>query len=261
MSDASNPGSSPGTKVLEVSIFPYTLVEIEPIRIAMIVLQSDETIERDMIELRGDADLFFTRVPSGQEVNVTTLQSMAEHITASAKLLPQTLRFDAVGYGCTSGTAQIGVAKIHKLVSQGTKATHVTEPVSALIAACKHLRLKRLAFLSPYIESISKNLRNVLAQNGIDSPKFGTFAEAEETKVVRISGQSVIEAAQDLCKSKDVDGIFLSCTNLRTLDLIEPLEASTSLPVISSNLALAWHLGKLSGGSKAMLGPGRLFST
>jgi maleate isomerase len=118
-----------------------------------------------------------------------------------------------------------------------------------------------LAFLSPYIESVSKNLRNVLARNGIDSPKFGTFAEAEETKVVRISGQSVIEAAQDLCKSKDVDGIFLSCTNLRTLDLIKPLEASTSLPVISSNLALAWHLGKLSGGSKAMLGPGRLFST
>ena len=43
-----------------MTIFPYTPVEIEPTRIAVIVLQSDETIERDMIALRGDADLFFT---------------------------------------------------------------------------------------------------------------------------------------------------------------------------------------------------------
>ena len=244
-----------------MSIFPYTLVEIEPTRIAVIVLQSDETIERDMIALRGDADLFFTRVPSSQEVNKATLQSMADHITASASLLPETINFEAVGYGCTSGTAQIGVDEIHRLVSEGTKTAHVSEPVSALIAACKQLRLKRLAFLSPYIESVSANLRKVLAKNGVESPEFGTFSEAEEAMVVRISSQSVIEAAQQLCRSGNVDGIFLSCTNLRTLDLIEPLEASTNLPVISSNLALAWHLGKLSGVSDAMVGPGRLFSS
>jgi maleate isomerase len=77
---------------------------------------------------------------------------------------------------------------------------------------------------------------------------------------VRISGQSVIKAAQKLCKLGEVDGIFLSCTNLRTLDLIEPLEASTDLPVISSNLALAWHLGRLTGKADAMQGPGRLFA-
>ena len=67
-------------------------------------------------------------------------------------------------------------------------------------------------------------------------------------------------AAQELCKTQDVDGIFLSCTNLRTLDLIMPLEESIGLPVISSNLALAWHLGKLTGTADAMVGPGRLFA-
>jgi maleate isomerase len=243
-----------------MTVFSYDLVKIEPTRIAVIVLQSDETIERDMIALRGKADLFFTRVPSGQTVTAKTLQSMADHITVSASLLPETLDFNAVGYGCTSGTAQIGIGEIRRLVKAGVKSNEVSEPVSALIAACKHLKIKRLAFLSPYIESVSANLRNVLADNGVQSPTFGTFEEAVEAKVVRISGQSVIEAAQNLSKFGEVDGIFLSCTNLRTLDLIEPLEASTDLPVISSNLALAWHLGQLTGKADAMQGPGRLFA-
>ena len=43
---------------LGMSIFPHTTVEIEPTRIAVIVLQSDETIERDMIALRGELICF-----------------------------------------------------------------------------------------------------------------------------------------------------------------------------------------------------------
>ncbi len=243
-----------------MSIFPYKLVELKPTRIGVIVLQSDETIEQDMIKLRGNADLFFSRVPSSKEVNEATLQSMAKHITGAARLFPETAKFDAVGYGCTSGTAQIGVDTVSRLVSKGVDTAHVSEPVSALVSACNHLGLKRLAFLSPYIESVSSNLRNVMTQHGIESPTFGTFAEAKEAKVVRISGKSVMTAAQELCKTQDVDGIFLSCTNLRTLDLIMPLEESIGLPVISSNLALAWHLGKLTGTADAMVGPGRLFA-
>ena len=100
---------------------PYNIVSIDKIRIGLVVLQSDETIERDMMQMRGTADLFFSRVPSGQEVTAETLQSMAGHIEASAALFPQTLRFNAVGYGCTSGTAQIGVREIDRLVKSGTK--------------------------------------------------------------------------------------------------------------------------------------------
>ena len=132
-----------------MSLFPYDIVSIEPTRIGLVVLQSDETIERDMMQMRGTADLFFSRVPSGQQVTAATLQSMAGHIEASAALFPQTLHFNAVGYGCTSGTAQIGVQEIERLVKSGTKTQAVSQPVSALVAACQHLKLKRIAFLSP----------------------------------------------------------------------------------------------------------------
>jgi len=244
-----------------MSLFSYTTVSIEPTRIGIIVLQSDETIERDLMAMRGDADVFVSRVPSGQEVTAETLESMAGHITASASLFPQTISFDAVGYGCTSGTAQIGVSEIERLVKFGTQTKTVSQPVSALVAACEHLGLKRIAFLSPYIEGVSANLRQVLQDNGVETPAFGTFGEAEEFKVVRISGASVMEAATALVRDSKVDGIFLSCTNLRTLDLIMPLEAALDMPVLSSNLVLAWHLAQLSGNPEALSGPGRLFAS
>ena len=244
-----------------MSLFSYTAVSIEPTRIGIIVLQSDETIERDLMAMRGDADVFVSRVPSGQEVTAETLESMAGHITASASLFPQTISFDAVGYGCTSGTAQIGVSEIERLVKFGTQTKTVSQPVSALVAACEHLGLKRIAFLSPYIEGVSANLRQVLQDNGVETPAFGTFGEAEEFKVVRISGASVMEAATALVRDSKVDGIFLSCTNLRTLDLIMPLEAALDMPVLSSNLVLAWHLAQLSGNPESLSGPGRLFAS
>tara|TARA_B100000768_G_scaffold113344_1_gene105006 strand:- start:11301 stop:12041 length:741 start_codon:yes stop_codon:yes gene_type:complete len=244
-----------------MSLFSYTAVSIEPTRIGIIVLQSDETIERDLMAMRGDADVFVSRVPSGQEVTAETLESMAGHIAASASLFPQTISFDAVGYGCTSGTAQIGVSEIERLVKFGTQTKTVSQPVSALVAACEHLGLKRIAFLSPYIEGVSANLRQVLQDNGVETPAFGTFGEAEEFKVVRISGASVMEAATALVRDSKVDGIFLSCTNLRTLDLIMPLEAALDMPVLSSNLVLAWHLAQLSGNPEALSGPGRLFAS
>ena len=244
-----------------MSLFSYTTVNIQPTRIGVIVLQSDETIERDLMAMRGDADVFVSRVPSGQEVTAETLESMTGHITASASLFPQTISFDAVGYGCTSGTAQIGVSEIERLVKFGTQTKTVSQPVSALVAACEHLGLKRIAFLSPYIESVSANLRQVLQDSGVETPTFGTFGEAEEFKVVRISGASVMEAATALVRDSQVDGIFLSCTNLRTLDLITPLEAALDMPVLSSNLVLAWHLAQLSGNPEALSGPGRLFAS
>jgi maleate isomerase len=79
--------------------------------------------------------------------------------------------------------------------------------------------------------------------------------------VVRISAQSIQNAIQTVAKQSDCDAIFLSCTNLRTLTVIEPIEARLDLPVLSSNQLLAWHLGQVAGFSAEMKGIGRLFET
>ena len=86
---------------------------------------------------------------------------------------------------------------------------------------------------------------------------MGSFDMAEEALVARITRASLEEAARTLVAGAEVDGLFLSCTNLDTLDVIAPLEAALGLPVLSSNQVLAWHMARLAGLNGGW-GPGRL---
>ena len=237
----------------------YQLTERRPKQLGLIVLQADETIEPDMRRLLpDDIELLVSRVPSGQYVTSESLASMADVLSTAAGLLPSSARFSAVGYGCTSGTANIGAAKIRELVREGVSTPHVTEPVSALVAACRHLNIRRLALVSPYIESVSAKLREVLQAANIQIAAFSSFNEAEEAKVARISPLSVLNAARDVAADAMIDGIFLSCTNLRTLDILEEAERVIGKPVLSSNQVLGWHLCTLAGVADNLKGPGML---
>lgn len=217
--------------------------------LALVVLQSDETLEHDFRRLfPSDAvSLYVTRVPSGADVTPEMLAAMSEALPTATRLLPPELSYDVVGYGCTSGTAVIGPQMIAQQVRQGCTTTHVTEPLSALVALCAARGVSRLAFVSPYVESVSSTLRGALNTRGIQTPVFGSFNEAEETKVARISKESLYDAAMALGASTEVDAVFLSCTNLRTLDVIPRIERDLGKPVFSSNQALAWHMATLSG--------------
>jgi maleate isomerase len=215
--------------------------------LGLVVLQSDETIEHDFRRLfPSDAvSLYVTRVQSGLDVTPDTLATMSAALPAAAALLPPALTYDVVGYGCTSGTAVIGPQKIAEQVKAGCNAVQVTEPLSALVAICQDRGISRIAFLSPYIESVSLTLREALNAQGIETPVFGSFDEGEETKVAKISQESLYDAAMELGASGDVEAVFMSCTNLRTLDVIPKIEAALGKPVFSSNQVLAWHMAKL----------------
>ena len=217
--------------------------------LGLVVLQTDETIEHDMRRMftQAGVSLYVTRVPSGADVTTDTLATMSQALPAATRLLPPELTYDVVGYGCTSGTAVIGPDMIASQVRAGCAATHVTEPLSALIAICAARGVSRLAFLSPYIESVSQTLRDALNTRGVETPVFGSFNEAVETKVAKISNASLYEAAMALGSSDEVEGVFLSCTNLRTLDVIPQIEGDLGKPVFSSNQALAWHMAHLAG--------------
>jgi len=59
----------------------------------------------------------------------------------------------------------------------------------------------------------------------------------------------------------EVDAIFLSCTNLRTLDVIAPIEERIGKPVLSSNLVLSWHMCRLAQIGQMPEGFGKLMRT
>jgi maleate isomerase len=245
-----------------MTVFPFTLDrrDSERARLGLVVLQSDETIERDFRRLMPNGvSLYVTRVESDPEVTTETLARMRDRITGAAELLPRPVCFDTVGYGCTSGTSVIGVGAIAERLRAGCDAKATSEPVSALLAAAGALGLKRIAFLSPYVAEVSARLRGVLSEGGLESPVFGTFDEAREENVAWIDRTSIIAAATSLVGDADVDAVFLSCTNLRTLDCLSAIESAIGRPALSSNQVLCWHMQRLAGIDDRLSGYGRLF--
>ena len=226
------------------------------------VLQADETIEQDMRTLLpSDVELLVSRVPSAEVLTSNTIREMEAHLTAAAALLPRGAQLSVLGYACTSGTAEIGTEKVASLLRLGVGATFTTDPVSALIAALAQLEIRRIALVSPYVQQVSATLRDVLAQANVTVTAFASFEEPLEENVVRISEKSITAASEAVSDHQDVDAVFLSCTNLRTLGAIPIVEEKIGKPVLSSNQVLAWHICRQLNATPPREAPGRIFKT
>ena len=226
--------------------------------LGLVVLQTDETIETELRpHLRAGTSLHVSRVPSGKEVTPDTLAAMAGALPQAAQLLPRAACFDAIAYCCTSGATVIGPARVAQLVGAAANTAHVTDPLTATIAALSHMQATRLAYISPYIDSVTAPMRAALTAAGFTISVHASFAEPDDATVARIMPLSTQKAVQSLGAREDVDAVFLSCTNLQTFSILDQVETTLGKPVISSNQALLWHLQRLAG--LAPRGPGRLF--
>lgn len=229
--------------------------------LGLIVLQVDETIEHDFRRLFAlpDVALHVSRVPSGAELNPGTITVMEAALPAAARLLPPAARFDVIGYGCTSGTTLIGAERVASLVREGAEARHVCDPLTACLAALDALGARNVAIVSPYIESVSEPIRKAFARHGLGVCASVSFGEEIEARVARIDPASIRAAALSVGRAPDVDAVFLSCTNLRTLDIIADLEEALGRPVLGSNQVLAWQMARSAGGLELTDAPGALF--
>ena len=240
--------------------FPYELVDTSGQKtFGLIVLSVDETIEHDFRRLLpDDVYLHVSRLRSGDELGTETIAAMEDRLPAAAALLPPAANFDVVAYACTSASAQIGPHRVAELVGSACTTAAVTNPLTAAIAAMQALGVKRLAIVSPYVPEVAEPVRAAFAAAGINVLRTLSFGEAVEANVVRIDQASIRAAAHDVVRDLEVDAVFLSCTNLRTMDVIDGLEAELGLPVVSSNLALAWQMARLAGLDLAPTAPGKL---
>lgn len=230
--------------------------------LGLIVLKTDETIEHEFrvfVPSDGVA-LYHSRVQMASDVTAETLGRMREDIPRAASMLPETAPFDVIGYGCTSGATVIGPEGVAAGIRQPFPDTAVTEPLSAARAAFQALGLRRIALLSPYIEPVSRALREAFQASGTEIAAFASFDEGRESVVARMTPRSLLAAIEQTVAGQQVDGVFMSCTNLRMAPVLAEAERRIGVPVLASNQVLAWHMMRLAGVGDAVPEGGRLFS-
>ena len=230
-------------------------------RIGLIVLATDHTLEhefRQIFRIPGVA-LYATRIRNAAEINPTTLAAMEAGLAACADVILPGTPFDVVAYGCTSGAVVIGEENVFKRIHETRPEAKCTTPITGALEGLRALKARRIALLTPYIDSVNQKLKAYIEARGIEVPVIGSFNHEDDNEVARISTQSIYDAALELGRHPSVDGVFVSCTSLRVAEIADPLERELGKPVTSSNHAMAWHCLRLAGVTEPIEGWGRLF--
>lgn len=230
------------------------------IRIGLIALSTDHTIEQEWRALLPSdrVALYHSRIGNVPEINAETLDAMRHGLADTASRLLPGETLDAVAYGCTSASTVIGPEAVADEVAQTLPDVPVTTPISALMAAANALGIRRLALITPYEPEVTLRIRDFLEGRGISVPVTGSFLEPDDNRVARITAGAIQDAVLSLGAADGIDGVFVSCTNLRVAPLIEPLENRLGKPVMSSNTVLAWHALRTAGGRNIPIRAGRL---
>ena len=228
--------------------------------LGVIVLATDHTIEhewRQMLRIDGVA-YYESRLWNSASITPETLREMEKDIAYAAKLIRPGERIDTMAFACTSGAMVIGNDNVYARIRESRPGIAATTPMAAAIAGAKALGARRIALLTPYVDRINRMMRDYIEARGVEVPVLGSFNHENDNEVARIDGASIENAVLELGRHASVDAVFVSCTSLRVVHLIEALEAQLGKPVTSSNHALAWHSLRLAGVTDAVPGFGRL---
>lgn len=153
-------------------------------RIGVIVLATDHTLEyeyRKIINIDGVA-LYQSRIQNSPEINPTTLAAMEKGIAAATDVLLPGAKFDVVAYACTSATVVIGEEGVFKRIHEARPGVACTTPITAACAAFKALGAKRIALLTPYIDTVNQSMRRFIQDRGIGVPVIGSLTTRTTTK-------------------------------------------------------------------------------
>lgn len=231
--------------------------------LGLLVLETDQTVEYEFRRLlpRSGVALYGARLHNDPVITPDSLKSMEQEIAPAARLLPPAVELGSIGYACTSGALFIGEAVVADVIGKVRTDCKITDPVTAVRAALRALKIRRVALLTPYLGEINLSLRANLELRGISVPVMGSFNEANDNVVARIDLSSIRAAILKIGRSRYCDGVFVSCTSLRVAEIAADAEAELGKPVTSSNHALAWHMLRLAGIDDSLPEHGRLFTT
>jgi maleate isomerase len=232
------------------------------LRIGLIELATDQTSEQEFRRLFAlpGVDFYVSRIWNDATITPETLSRMETDIDGGMRVILPDLRIDVAGFTCTSGAMVIGEDKVFSLMRKSRPGIPCSSPITGALAGMKALGLRRIALLTPYVQAINDMMRSYIEERGVSVPVMGSFNNANDDEVARITLASTKAAAMDLAQSQHVDGIFVSCTSLRTIDIVADVEAEIGKPMLASNPAQAWHLLRLGGVGDVLPQWGRLFT-
>ena len=229
-------------------------------RIGLITLGSDFRIEKDFnnVIYGRDIDLYVNRIHCYNPLTNETLAKMADDITDVTKDILPDQKIDCVAYGCTSGTIAAGFDVIEKNVKLAKPQAKVTTPITSAIKALKAFNVSKISVFTPYTKSINDSVINYFNKENITVNGLTYFDIESDLDIGKVDEEYLFEVLSKI-DLEDSEALFVSCTALPVLSIIDKLEKKMNKVILSSNQTLIWESLKAIGYKNNIEGFGKLF--
>ena len=239
-------------------------------RIAIIIAHSNTTIEPEFNRLApAGVSIHASRVPVGP-ISAQGLATDNRYIDSAAKLLSD-LNARVIAYACNAANVVAGQdAELEqaKRISRIARAPAVTAS-AALLEALTALKVRRVAFATPYPPDLSESNHAYWTACGIEVLRTGGVnlggsrepVEPLSSAPISKVGIQAPEMAYNLARSvfdERAEAVVVIGCNLRTIEVAARFEADFGVPFLSSNLALFWAALQVAGVSEPVTGYGTL---
>ena len=229
-------------------------------RIGLIALASDFMIEKDFMSIIKDKDIdfFVNRIEIYNPLTSKNLIKMSQKVTEVTKDILPNQKIDCVVYGCTSGTIAAGYDSIEKKVKLAKPDAKVTTPSTAAVKALKKLKIKKIAVFTPYIKDLNNDVIEFFKKENFSITSNSYFDIKNDIDIGKVDPEYLFEVLSQM-DLKEADALFVSCTALPVLQIIDKLEKKLNKPVLSSNQALIWDTLVKINKNNSVKGFGKLF--
>ena len=229
-------------------------------RIGLIALATDFRIEKDFINLIKDQDIdfFVNRIHCYAPLTSENLIKMSNTVTEISEDILPNEKIDCVVYGCTSGTIAAGYDVIKKKVNLAKPEAKVTTPSTAAINALRKMNIKNISIFTPYSKALNDDVVKYFENQNFKITSNAYFDITNDLDIGKVDEDYLYKTLLEMDLG-NADCLFISCTALPALSIIEKLEKKLNKVVLSSNQVLIWDTLQLIGKKSSIDGFGKLF--
>ena len=170
-------------------------------------------------------------------------------------------RPQAIAYCCTASSVVQGLEYDLQLQREIAHRAHVpcTTATQAILEALRVLGVTTIAAASPYPDNIDQAEHAFFRTAGIHVLSSACLGIRDGFELASPTPAQIVALAERAC-SPGAEALLITCLNLWSHVVVERLERSLGIPVITSTQATLWRLLRIAGIDDRVAGYGRLLA-
>jgi len=227
--------------------------------LGFIVLSGDLACEHDLFNMTPEGvGISFTRLKTDDFTTNETLAAHVNQLAEAASRIQPDVKPDVISYCCTSGSIVIGEEEVKRQIAIGAPYTKPMSLVTGVVSALNAVQAKKIVIGTPYLDEINAREEEFFLSKGFEILRMEGLNLETGIEFGKVTPDFWNKFSLEI-DCDDADAVFLSCTGIRSLDIIEKVEAQINKPVITSNQAQMWSALRLAGINDNLKGFGQLF--